>query len=441
MSVYWQEELETMPRNELSKLQAQKLKETVRQAMQAPYYQDLYAKMGLSFDSVNTINDLSKFPFTTKEDLRSSYPFGFLSVPQQEIIRLHSTSGTTGNPVVIFHTRQDIDSWANLMARSLYCGGARSTDVFQNICGYGLFTGGLGLQYGIERLGAMSIPAGVGNTPRQIKLMKDFGTTAIHAIPSYLNRLYESMMEEGVDPKRDLKLRFAAIGAEPHTEEQRKRIEELFGFKAFNSYGLTEMNGPGVAFECTQQYGMHIWEDSYIAEIFDPITLEPVPDGQEGELVLTTLDRIGVPIIRYRTRDITSFINEPCPCGRTHKRIRRITGRSDDMFIIRGCNVYPMQIEAKLMKIPQLGSNYLITLDTNEENDFIKVEVELSPEAFTGNIDALSSLTRRLEHEISEEILVTPIVKLVGHGSLPVSEGKAVRVRDLRTACKRDSYK
>jgi len=441
MSIYWQTELETMPRDQLEQLQVQKFKQTIRQSMQGSFYQNLFTRQGLSSDSVNRISDITKFPFTTKEDLRSQYPFGFLTVPLQQVIRLHTTSGTTGNPVVIFHTKHDIDSWANLMARSLYAGGARDTDVFQNICGYGLFTGGLGLQYGIEKLGAMSIPAGVGNTPRQIKLMKDFGTSAIHAIPSYLNRLYESMLEEGVDPKKELKIRFAALGAEPHTEEQRKRLEGLFGFRAYNSYGLTEMNGPGVAFECTKQHGMHIWEDGYIAEIIDPNTLQSVADGQEGELVLTTLDREAVPLIRYRTRDITRFIDSPCECGRTHRRIERITGRSDDMFIIRGCNVYPMQVEGILMKMPQLGSNYLITLDTDTENDFVQVEVELAPGAFSGDIDELGLLTRRLEREISEEILVTPKVKLVSHGSLPVSEGKAVRVRDLRSAHKRESYR
>jgi len=441
MTEFWQKEIETMPRAELEKFQLIRLKETIKQAMKSPYYGKLYKEKGIDPDSLADINDIRKLPFTEKQDLRNEYPFGFLSVPQQQIIRLHSTSGTTGNPIVVFHTKHDLDSWANLMARSLFSAGARDTDVFQNICGYGLFTGGLGLQYGIERLGALSIPAGAGNTTRQVKLMKDFGTTAVHAIPSYLSRLYEGIIAEGIDPKKDLKLRFAAIGAEPHTEEQRARIEELFGIKAYNSYGLTEMNGPGVAFECTEQTGMHIWEDCYVAEIIDPMTLEPVPDGQEGELVLTTLDRHAVPIIRYRTRDITCFIEAPCKCGRTHKKIARITGRSDDMFIIRGCNVYPMQIEAILMKMPQLASNYLITLDTNENNDFIQVEAEIKSDTFTGDIEALDKLSKFVTREIADEILVTPIVKLVGQGTLPQSEGKAVRVKDLRTICKNESYK
>jgi phenylacetate-CoA ligase len=308
----------------------------------------------------------------------------------------------------------------------------RDTDVFQNIVGYGLFTGGLGFQYGIEKLGALSIPAGAGNSARQIKLMRDYGTSVIHAIPSYLGRLFEVFQTEGLDPRRDTELRMLVIGAEPHTEEQRIRIQEMFGVKAFNSFGLSEMNGPGVAFECEYQTGLHIWEDAFVVEIVNPDTLEPVPDGEYGELVMTTLDRQAMPLIRYRTRDITRFIPGDCPCGRTHRRIDRITGRSDDMFIIKGCNVYPMQIEGVLLKIAEVGDDYRIRLETIDDQDEVFVDVEVKKEWFRGDLVFLDRLQRRIAHLIRDEVLVTPIVKLVEPGSIPKAEGKAVRVFDTR---------
>ncbi len=432
--MYWEKELETLKRNDLEKLQAARLKNTIQSAMNSPYYGTLYKQMGLSSDSVKSVSDIQKLPFTTKQNLRENFPYGFLGLPTKELIRLHSTSGTTGNPTVIFHNRHDIASWANLMARSLYCAGVRDTDVFQNICGYGLFTGGLGFQYGIERLGCLSIPAGAGNSPRQIKLMQDYGTTVAHAIPSYLNRLYEVFLEEGLDPKKDTKLHTFVIGAEPHTEEQRRRIEEMFGVKAYNSFGLTEMNGPGVAFECTYQNGLHIWEDAYLVEIINPETLEPVAEGEVGELVMTTLDRQAMPLIRYRTRDLTRILPGPCSCGRTHTRLDRITGRSDDMFIVKGCNIFPMQIEGVLMKIPEVGADYLITLDTIDGNDEMIIEVEVKKDWFNGDITRLDKLTRQLTALIRDEVLVKPIIKLVEPNSLPKPEGKAVRVKELRKA-------
>lgn len=432
--MYWENELETLERKNLEKLQVSRLKKTIQAAMNSPYYGNLYKQMGLSADSVSTVSDIQKLPFTTKQNLRDNFPYGFLGLPQKELIRLHSSSGTTGNPTVIFHNRHDIDSWANLMARSLFCAGVRDTDVFQNICGYGLFTGGLGFQYGIERLGCLSIPAGAGNSPRQIKLMRDYGTTVAHAIPSYLNRLFEVFQEEGLDPQRDTKLHTFVIGAEPHTEEQRRRIEEMFGVKAYNSFGLSEMNGPGVAFECTYQNGLHIWEDAYIVEIIDPDTLQPVPEGEVGELVMTTLDREAMPLIRYRTRDLTRILPGDCPCGRSHVRLDRITGRSDDMFIVKGCNVFPMQIEGVLMKIPEVGADYLITLDTINGSDEMIIEVEVKKDWFNGDITRLDKLSRTIGSQIRDEVLVKPIVKLVEPGSLPKSEGKAVRVKELRKA-------
>ena len=434
--MYWENELETLKRNDLEKLQVKRLKSTIQSAMNSPYYGNLYKQMGLSADSVRSVADIQKLPFTTKQNLRENFPYGFLGLPTKELIRLHSTSGTTGNPTVIFHNRHDIDSWANLMARSLYCAGVRDTDVFQNICGYGLFTGGLGFQYGVERLGCLSIPAGAGNSPRQIKLMQDYGTTAIHAIPSYLNRLYEVFLEEGLDPRKDTKLHTFVIGAEPHTEEQRQRIEEMYGVKAYNSFGLTEMNGPGVAFECTYQNGLHIWEDAYLVEIINPETLEPIADGEVGELVLTTLDRQAMPLIRYRTRDLTRILPGTCACGRTHIRLDRITGRSDDMFIVKGCNIFPMQIEGVLMKIPEVGADYLITLKTIDGNDEMIIEVEVKKDWFNGDISRLDKLTKQLTALIRDEVLVKPIIKLVEPNSLPKPEGKAVRVKELRVALK-----
>ena len=430
--MYWEREYETLQRKDLEKLQVERLKNTINYALGSPFYKEKYAQKGLTGNSVSRIEDIRKLPFTTKQDLRDHFPYGFLTMPKKEIIRLHSSSGTTGNPTVIFHNRHDIASWANLMARSLYCAGIRDNDVFQNICGYGLFTGGLGFQYGIERLGCLSIPAGAGNSLRQIKLMRDYGTTVVHAIPSYLGRLYEVFQSEGLDPRKDTDLRIFVIGAEPHTEEQRQRIEEMFGVKAYNSFGLSEMNGPGVAFECTEQAGLHIWEDAYLVEILDPETLEPVPDGEIGELVMTTLDRQAMPLIRYRTRDLTRIIPEPCACGRTHARLDRITGRSDDMFIIKGCNVFPMQVEGVLLRIPEVGSDYRIMLEEINGADEMIVEVEVKKDWFNGDISRLDKLTRTITNQIRDEVLAKPIVRLVEPGAIPKSEGKAVRVVDNR---------
>jgi phenylacetate-CoA ligase len=309
--------------------------------------------------------------------------------------------------------------------------GLRNTDVFQNTSGYGMFTGGLGFQYGAERLGMLTVPAAAGNSKRQVKFITDFGTTALHAVPSYLTRLYEVMTELGVDPRKDTKLRTMAIGAEPHSEAQRKRIEEMFGVKAYNSFGMSEMCGPGVAFECPEQNGMHIWEDYYIVEIINPDTLEPVKDGELGELVLTTINREAMPLLRYRTRDLTRILPGECPCGRHHKRLDRMKGRSDDMIVLKGVNIFPIQIETILMKFKELSTDYLITLETQDMNDEMLVEVELS-DMFTDDYGRLESLTRNITRQLKDELLITPKVKIVKKGSLPQSEGKAVRVKDLR---------
>ncbi len=428
---YFEPQIETMPRAELEKLQLERLKKTIEQAVNSPFYKKLYSELGITADTVKSLDDIRKLPFTTKQDMRDNYPFGFLACDQKEVIRLHSSSGTTGNPTVICHTKNDLDTWANRVARSFYMVGLRNSDVIQNSSGYGMFTGGLGMQAGIERLGAMSIPAAAGNSLRQIKFIMDFGTTAIHAIPSYALRLADVFEEVGIDPKTQTHLTTFLIGAEPHTEETRRKIEERFGVKAYNSFGMTEMSGPGVAFECQEQNGMHIWEDSYLVEIVDPDTLEPVPDGEVGELVLTTLDREAMPLIRYRTRDLTRFLVDECPCGRTHRRLDRMKGRSDDMFIVKGVNIFPMQIEKILMQFPELGTNYLITIEPIDNNDVIFVDVELNS-LTTDDYTALQNLSKEITRRIKDEILVTPKVRLLSKGALPQSEGKAVRVKDLR---------
>lgn len=427
---YWQPEIETMPREKLRQLQTEKLRRTIETALNSPFYGHRLGKLGITPQSINSVDDIRKIPFTTKQDLRDNYPFGLVAGNMKDAIRIHSSSGTTGHPTVVVYSRHDIDSWANMIARNMYMVGCRDTDVFQNSSGYGMFTGGLGFQYGAERLGATTIPAAAGNSKRQIMFIRDFGTTCLHAIPSYAVRLAEVFKDEGIDP-RSTRLHTLFIGAEPHTDEQRRRIEKLLGVKAYNSFGMTEMNGPGVAFECKQQDGMHLWEDNYIVEIVDPDTLEPVPDGEYGEMVLTTLDRTMMPILRYRTRDLTRIIPGKCSCGRTHRRIDRIKGRTDDMFIIKGVNVFPMQVEKILAQFHVLGSNYLITLDTVDDNDIMTVEVELD-DMRTDVYPELQKITRNIQRALKDEILLTPKIKLVNKGSIPTSEGKAVRVKDLR---------
>ena len=431
-SEYLDPEIETMSREQIEALQVERLKATVAHCMNNPIYKARLEKAGVTPESITSIKDIRRIPFTTKQDLRDNYPFGLASIPLRECVRLHSSSGTTGNPTVILHTQKDLDEWANQVARNLWMVGLRPDDVFQNSSGYGMFTGGLGFQYGAERLGMLTIPAAAGNSLRQIKFMTDFGTTAVHAVPSYVTRLYEVMQEQGIDPRKDTKLKILAIGAEPHSEEQRKRIENMLGVKAYNSFGMSEMCGPGVGFECKEQNGLHFWEDYYIVEIVDPETLEPVPDGEIGELILTSINREAMPLLRYRTRDLTRVLGRGCPCGRNHVRLDRMKGRSDDMMVLRGVNIFPIQIEKILMQFKELASNYLITLTTDENNDNMTVEVELE-ELFTDDYQRLIQLQKDVKRALKDEILLTPHVKLVPKGSLPTSEGKAVRVVDKRT--------
>ena len=429
-NLYLHPELETLSRSRLEKLQMERLQQTLARCMRIPFYKQRFAACGLRPEDIRTLDDVRKLPFTTKQDLRDNYPFGLSAVPLEEVVRLHSSSGTTGTPTVILHTQHDLDEWANAVARCLYMVGLRKGDIFQNSSGYGMFTGGLGFQYGAERLGMLTVPAAAGNTKRQIKFITDFGTTALHAIPSYAGRLYEVMEEMGIDPRRDTRLRTLIIGAEPHSDEQRRRIEQMLGVKAYNSFGMSEMCGPGVAFECPEQNGLHIWEDYYIVEIVDPQTLEPVPGGEVGELVLTTINREAMPLLRYRTRDLTRILPGECPCGRHHKRLDRMKGRSDDMMILKGVNIFPTQIENILMQFRELGTDYLITLTNLEANDEMTVEVELNE--FTDDYGFLQRLTKEITRQLKDEILITPRVKLVPKDSLPKQEGKAVRVKDLR---------
>lgn len=431
-SPYFNPEIETMPRQQLEQLQLERLKATVAHAMNSPFYQEKFKELGITPDDIQTLDDVKRLPFTTKEDLREHYPFGLASVPLKDCVRLHSSSGTTGNPTVVLHTQKDLEEWANAVARCLWMVGSRPEDVFQNSAGYGMFTAGLGFQYGAEKVGMLTVPAAAGNTKRQIKFIRDFGTTVLHAIPSYASRIYEVMKEEGCDPRRDTNLRVLCIGAEPHSEEQRQRIEQNLGVKAYNSYGISEMMGPGVAFECPEQNGLHIWEDYFIVEIIDPVTLQPVADGELGELVLTTINREGMPLLRYRTRDLTRILPGKCACGRTHKRLARLQGRSDDMIILKGVNIFPIQIEKILLKFRELSTDYLITLQTTDSGDVMTVEVELS-QLFTDDYTRLNQLQREITRQLKDEILITPKVKLVPKGTLKTSdEAKAVRVKDLR---------
>ncbi|MFO7818000.1 MAG: phenylacetate--CoA ligase [Desulfovibrionales bacterium] len=422
---------EFLSRREIDELQGIRLKNIAHRATRSRFYRNSFAYNGVKITDITRVDDIRKLPVTTKQDLRNEYPDGLLTRPVSEMVRLHASSGTTGSPTVIMHTRNDLNIWADLVARCMHMVGTRSGDVFQNMSGYGLFTGGLGIHYGAERLGCMTIPSGAGNSKRQIKLLTDFRVTVAHIIPSYALHLATVFEKSGIDPRK-MPLRTFLIGAEPHTEEIRVRVEELYGVRAYNSYGLSEMNGPGVAFECEYQQGMHIWEDAFLPEIVDPKTLEPVPEGEIGELVLTTLTREGMPIIRYRTRDLTRFIPGQCPCGREHRRIDRIMGRADDMIIIKGVNIYPMQIERVLMSLPEVGQNYIIQLEREGYLDQMRIKVEVKDEYFEEDMRQLKGLQQKIAKYLREEILITPRVDLVEHNSLPRSQGKAERVVDNR---------
>lgn len=428
--MFWDQVTETISRRDLERLQLARLQETVRRVgSRVPFYQQQFAECGVKPEDIRSLTDLRKLPFTTSADLRANYPTGLLAVPYDDTLRLHTSSGTTGKPKALFFSRADVNNAAELCARSFMATGVTKGDVFQNMMTYGMFTGALVTHYGAEKIGCLVIPAGPGNSERQLMLMQDFGTTLVHVTPSYALYLATFLEKHGIAPRRDLKLRKAFVGAEPYTEETREKIEAALGLDVYNSYGLSEMNGPGVAFECERKHGMHVWEDHFLIEIIDPQTGEALPDGQPGELVMTTLCREAMPLLRYRTRDVTSIIAEPCPCGRTHRRLNRITGRSDDMLIVRGVNIYPQQIERVLMAQPGVGRNYLIQLEGLDE---LTVKVELAEAGFSGKVEMLILLQKQLAEKLRAEILVKPTIQLVPPGELPVSEGKAKRVIDNR---------
>ena len=429
--MFWDQESETITRPTLEQLQLKRLQETVqRVAQRVPIYQGKFKEMGVTPGDIKSLDDVRRLPFTTGADLRTIYPDGMLAVDREEPVRLHTSSGTTGKPKAIFFSRNDVNNSAELIARSLVMTGVTRKDVFQNMMSYGLFTGGLVMHYGAEKVGCLVIPAGPGTSERQLMLMQDFKTTVVHILPSYALYFASFLEQKGINPRKDISLRKAFVGAEPHSEETRRRIEQAFDCDVYNSYGLTEMNGPGVAFECEHKAGLHLWEDNFILEIINPATGEPLPDGETGELVLTTLKREAMPIIRYRTRDITSIITEPCECGRTHRRLNRITGRSDDMLIIRGTNIFPQQIERVLMSFPQVGRNYVIVI---EGLDDMTIKVELSAAGFDGQVEHLAALQTQMIEKLKAETWVKPKVELLAPGALPVAEGKAKRVIDKRS--------
>ncbi len=431
---YWNKQAETLSRDQLEHEQLEDLRNTVSWALKTPFYKKRLGGIGITSErDVESLDDLQKIPFTTKDDLRKAYPYGFLARDLSEVVRIHVSSGTTGIPTVIYHTQGDIDAWTELSARCVMATGANSHDVFQNMMTYGLFTGGLGLHYGAERVGMMVIPASSGNTKRQFRLMKDFKTTVLHATPSYLLHLYAKHAEEGVSLD-EISLKKAFVGAEPHSENTRKKIEDLFGIDVYNSYGLSEMNGPGVSFECVYKDSMHVWEDHYIMEIIDPDSLESLGEEQEGELVFTTLKRTATPFLRYRTRDLSIIKSGACSCGRTHRRIGRIKGRTDDLLIINGVNVFPSQIEEVLMKHPDVGINYQIVVEKQGALDKLTVKTEVTPEMFSDDMRDLNALQAKIRDLLKASITISAIVELHEPGVLPVSEGKAQRVIDVRTS-------
>jgi phenylacetate-CoA ligase len=429
----WDEEFETLPREALEALQLKRLTATVERVYATvPFYRKQFEACGVKPGDLKSLKDLARFPFTTKIDLRDNYPFGLFSTPLEQVVRIHASSGTTGKPTVVGYTRRDINTWSELMARSLSAAGVQKTDIIHNAYGYGLFTGGLGVHYGAEKLGASVIPISGGNTKRQIVIMQDFGSTVLTCTPSYALFLAEMAAEMGVDVKK-LKLRVGIFGAEPWSEKMRAEIENKLPIQALDIYGLSEVIGPGVSIECLEgRRGLHIFEDHFIPEIINPETGEALPYGEKGELVFTTITKEAFPLIRYRTRDISALYPELCRCGRTHVRMERVSGRSDDMLIIRGVNVFPSQIESVLMNIEGVEPHYLLIVDRQGNLDSLDVQVEVNEKVFSDEIKNLQFLSRRIEKEIKDLLGVNAGVKLVEPKSLQRSEGKAQRVIDKR---------
>ena len=432
--IYWNKNFETATRDEIRKHQLQLLKEKVKFCYEnTEFYRNKFKNAGISPSDIKTLEDAKKIPFTVKDDLRDNYPLGMVAVHLYDIVEIHASSGTTGNPVVGAYTQNDMDVWAELMARSLYATGVRKQDVIHNAYGYGLFTGGLGFHYGAQKIGSTIIPVSGGMTQSQIKIMKDLGSTVLCCTPSYAIYLAEAMANEGVDPRKDLKIKIGHFGAEPWSERIRERIEKKLGIEAFDIYGLTELCGPGVSVECNKHNGLHIWEDHFLVETIDPKTGDVLPAGEEGELVFTTLTKTGLPLLRFRTRDISVIETEECECGRTHSRMMRITGRSDDMLIIRGVNVFPSQIEYVIMGFPELAAQYQIVLERPEALDVFTIKVELTEQTSKSTQEELEALKRRIRQKVQNITGISPIVELVKPGEIPRSAGKAKRVMDLRS--------
>jgi phenylacetate-CoA ligase len=428
---FWNPEAETMSRAELEKLQISKLKKTVDRAGAIDFYSKHFKERGISADSINSLEDLRKLPFTTKQDLRDSYPFGFFALPKSKLARIHASSGTTGKPTFVGYTKNDLELWSELCARFLVAGGLTEDQVTQVAFGYGLFTGGFGLHYGLEKVGAAVIPASSGNTKRQIMLMQDAGVETLICTPSYALNIIEVLKSMNIDPA-DMALKYAHFGGEQWTEDMRVTIEKQLHIRAFNNYGLSEIIGPGVSGECAARTGMHIQEDHFIVECVNPETLEPVADGETGELVITALSKEACPIIRYRTRDLASISSEPCPCGRTGKLMTRVKGRTDDMLILRGVNVFPSQIEEALLAVEGIAPHYLIEVSRPNNLDQAVVKVEITPEAFSDRMNEMQKFKERVDREIQTITGIRFKIELLAPQTLERSLGKAVRVIDHR---------
>ena len=429
---YWNPTYECMPREEMERVQSDRLANTVKRIYHnVPFYREKMQKKGLEPGDIKSIEDLSKLPFTYKQDLRDTYPYGMFAVPLSEIIRIHASSGTTGRQTVVGYTRRDIDTWAEVMARTLTCAGATKESFIQVAYGYGLFTGGLGAHYGAERVGASVIPISGGNTKRQLQIMKDFGTTILACTPSYALFMAEEMEEAGIK-KGDLKLKAGVFGAEPWSNNMRNEIEQRLGILAIDIYGLSEIIGPGVATECHCKNGLHIQEDHFIPEIINPDTEEVLPPGSKGELVFTTVTKEGLPLLRYRTRDISTLNYEKCECGRTIVRMSKVTGRTDDMLIIRGVNVFPSQIESVLLEIGQTAPHYLLIVDRKDNLDSLEVWVEMTQSLFSDEVKHIEDLERMIKKEIESTLGINAKVRLVEPKTIERSEGKAKRVIDKR---------
>lgn len=432
---YWNDHKECMSRDEMSELQGKRLHKIVDYVYHnVPFYRKKMQAMDVSPADINTIEDIVKLPFTTKQDLRDNYPFGLQAAPQSEIIRIHASSGTTGNPTIVGYTRKDIEIWSECMARCLTSYGIGRGDIFSVAYGYGLFTGGLGVHYGVENLGAAVLPASTGSTEKHVRLLRDLGVTGIACTPSYALHMAETMGKMGID-RSQIKLRVGAFGAEPWTENMRHEIEEKLGLKAYNLYGLSEIMGPCVSYECLCQNGSHINEDHYFPEIIDPSTFQPLGDGETGELVFTTLTKEGMPLLRYRTRDLCSLDHSACACGRTSVRMGKIVGRSDDMLIIRGINVFPSQVESVILSMPECAPHFLLIVDRKGNLDTLTIQVEVRQEYFASGFDTLTPITA-LEKKIAENVRsvlsINALVQVKAPGSLPRSEGKSKFVIDNR---------